>query len=77
MVWLTFTMAHPRGLIYQTAGSPYKWLHRETSGRVDFMTLSLPLSRFFTIILYGKIDHVVSGLVMCLHRQFACGTHDW
>ena len=28
-------------------------------------------------VFYGKIDHVVSSLVMCLHRQFASGTHDW
>ena len=38
---------------------------REAFGRVAFT------------ILYEKIDHVVTDLVFCLHRQFACETRDF
>ena len=47
---------------------------RETSGRVGFTTLSLPLPSFYN--LYGKIDHAVSCLVMYLQRAI-CLWNTW
>ena len=61
MVWLTCTIAHAHGLIYQTAGSPYKWVvykcnYRGIEYMLNCLTPFLQNLNCNCVLYYNPID---------------------